>query len=190
LICAKCQSGCHADRVRTTHLAAKSAASPTILARIRQHSTDLSATVDRLRANANSLNNDWDSAAGREASSRLTELGTWYESHASHATSLAAVLDTHGDNYGRARTSVPPPDRFDNVERRLQMAIAANQAPASLGRYTPLTVACTRSWPNSMVKPCRAMRTTRPPLRTPALPTIRCNRRCGPVSKRSTMTAR
>jgi len=92
------------------------------------------------------------------------------------------VLDTHGDNYGRARTSVPPPDRFDNVERRLQMAIAANQAPASLGRYTPLTVACTRSWPNSMVKPCRAMRTTRPPLRTPALPTIRCNRRCGPVS--------
>jgi hypothetical protein len=110
-------------------------------AEIRQHSMDLRAAADRLRANANSLNADWDSAAGYEASSRITELGTWYESHAAHATSLATALDTHGDNYGRARTAVPPPDRFDDVERRLQMAIAANQAPGSLGRYTPVIVA-------------------------------------------------
>jgi hypothetical protein len=110
-------------------------------AQIRQHSTDLSATADRLRVSANSLNHDWDSAAGREASSRFTELGTWYESHAAHATSLAAALDTHGDSYGRARTAVPPPEKFDDVERRLQMAIAANQAPGSLGRYAPVIVA-------------------------------------------------
>jgi uncharacterized protein YukE len=110
-------------------------------AQIRQHSADLSATADRLRANANSLNDNWDSAAGREASSRFAELGGWYESHATHASSLAAALDTHGDNYGRTRTAVPPPDRFDDLERRLQMAIAANQAPGSLGRYTPVIVA-------------------------------------------------
>jgi hypothetical protein len=110
-------------------------------AQIRQHGTDLSATADRLRANANSLDGDWDSAAGREASSRITELGTWYESHAAHARSLAAALDTHGDGYGRARTAVPPPQKFDDVERRLQMAIAANQTPGSLGRYTPIILA-------------------------------------------------
>jgi hypothetical protein len=110
-------------------------------ARIRQHSADLSARADRVRASAYSLNDDWDSAAGREASSRFTELGTWYESHAAHATSLAAALDTHGDNYGRAKTAVPQPDQFHDVEQRLQMAIAANQAPGSLGRYAPIILA-------------------------------------------------
>jgi hypothetical protein len=110
-------------------------------AQIRQHSTDLSATADRLRASANSLNEDWDSAAGREASSRFTELGTWYESHAAHTTSLAAAVDMHADNYHRARGAVPPPEKFDNVEQRLQIAITANKAPGSLGRYGPVIVA-------------------------------------------------
>jgi hypothetical protein len=110
-------------------------------AQIRQHSADLSATAERLHSSANSLNDDWDSAAGREASSRLAELGTWYESHAAHATSLAAAVETHADNYHRARTAVPPPEKFDDVERRLQMAIAANRAPGSLGRYAPVIVA-------------------------------------------------
>jgi PPE family len=110
-------------------------------AQIRQHRVDLSSTAEQLATNANSLSAGWDSAAGRQASSRITELGAWYESHATHASSLAAALETHGDNYGRARTAVPSPDRFDDVERRLQMAIAANQAPGSPGRYAPVIVA-------------------------------------------------
>jgi len=79
---------------------------------IRRHGTDLSARADRLRASATSLSGDWDSAAGREASSRVTELGAWYESHAAHANSLAAAVETHGDNFERARTAVPPPEKF------------------------------------------------------------------------------
>jgi hypothetical protein len=110
-------------------------------AQIRQHSADLRAAADRLRANANSLNRDWDSGAGREASSRFIELGTWYESHAAHAATLAAALDAHGDSYERTRTAVPPPDRFDDIERRLQTAIAANKAPGSFGRYAPVIAA-------------------------------------------------
>jgi hypothetical protein len=110
-------------------------------AQIRRHSADLSATADQVRANANSLNRDWDSAPGREASSRFTELGTWYESHAAHTTALAAALNTHGDNYECTRTAVPPPEKFDDVERRLQIAIAANKAPGSLGRYAPVIAA-------------------------------------------------
>jgi hypothetical protein len=71
----------------------------------------------------------------------VTELGSWYESHAVHASSLAAAVETHGDNYGRARAAVPLPERFDDAERRLQVAIAANSAPGSLGRYTPVIAA-------------------------------------------------
>src|SRR3954470_20679062 len=52
--------------------------------------------------------------------------------------SLAAAVEAHSDNYGRARTAVPPPEKFDDVERRLQIAIAANQAQGSLGRYAPV----------------------------------------------------
>jgi hypothetical protein len=110
-------------------------------AQIRRHGADLSATAERLCASANSIAGDWDSAAGREASSRVIELGSWYESHAAHANSLAAAVETHGDNYGRARTAVPLPEKFDEVERRLQVAIAANSAPDSLGRYAPIIVA-------------------------------------------------
>jgi hypothetical protein len=47
-------------------------------------------------------------------------------------------VEAHSDNYGRARTAVPPPEKFDDVERRLQIAIAANQAQGSLGRYAPV----------------------------------------------------
>jgi hypothetical protein len=110
-------------------------------AQIRRHGADLSARADRLRANAHSIAGDWDSAAGREASSRVTELGAWYESHAARARSLAAAVETHGDNYGRARAAVPSPQRFDDAERRLQVAIAANSAPGSIGRYTPVIAA-------------------------------------------------
>jgi hypothetical protein len=45
-------------------------------AQIRRHGSDLSATADRLRTAANSIGGEWDSAAGHEASSRMTELGS------------------------------------------------------------------------------------------------------------------
>jgi hypothetical protein len=110
-------------------------------AQIRRHGADLSAAADRLRTGANLIDGDWDSAAGHEASSRVTELGSWYESHAAHARSLAAAVESHADNYGHAHAAVPRPEKFDEVERRLQMAIAANQAPGSLGRYAPVIAA-------------------------------------------------
>jgi hypothetical protein len=50
-------------------------------------------------------------------------------------------VESHSDNYGRARAAVPRPEKFHEVERRLQMAIAANRAPGSLGRYAPVIAA-------------------------------------------------
>jgi hypothetical protein len=100
------------------------------------------------------------------------------------------VLDTHGDNYGRARTAVPPPDRFDDVERRLQMAIAANQAPGSLGRYTPVVMALQTELAQLNGEAMQGYANYTASAADPALPAIRCNCRRGPVSKRSTMTSR
>jgi hypothetical protein len=108
---------------------------------IRGQGAELIATADRLRAGAESLTGDWESDAGREAASRITELGDWYESHGRHAASLAAAVNEYADNFARARAAVPKPEKFEEVERRLQMAMAANRAPGSLGRYTPIVTA-------------------------------------------------
>ena len=105
---------------------------------MRQHAAELSATASQLRQSANNLGQEWDSAAGQEAASRVDELGTWYDGHAQHATAAAAALEHQGDNFGRARAAIATPQQFDDVQRRLQMAITANQSPGSFGRYAPV----------------------------------------------------
>ena len=105
---------------------------------MRQHASELSATASQLRQSANGLGQEWDSAAGREAASRVNELGSWYDGHAQHATAAATALEHQGENFGRARAAIATPQQFDDLQRRLETAIAANQAPGSFGRYAPV----------------------------------------------------
>lgn len=105
---------------------------------MRAHAADLSATASQLRQSANNLGQEWDSDAGQEAASRISELGTWYDTHAQHASAAAAAFNQHGDNFGRARTAIPTPAKFDDLQRRLEMAIAANKSPGSMGRFAPV----------------------------------------------------
>jgi hypothetical protein len=105
---------------------------------MRQHAGELSATASQLRQSANGLGQEWDSAAGREAASRVNELGSWYDGHAQHATAAATALEHQGENFGRARAAIATPQQFDDLQRRLETAVAANQAPDSFGRYAPV----------------------------------------------------
>ena len=68
----------------------------------------------------------------------------------------------------RATTTGTPPDRFADVQRRLEAAIAANQAPNRVIRagHQPT---CRSRWPSSKAKPSGATRHTRPRPLTPAL---------------------
>lgn len=105
---------------------------------LRAHAADLSATASQLRQSANSLGQEWNSDAGHEAASRVNELSTWYDTHAQHASAAAAAINQHGDNFGRARAAIPTPAQFDELQRRLEMAITANKSPGSLGRFAPV----------------------------------------------------
>ena len=105
---------------------------------MRRHASQLADTANQLHTRASALTQDWDSDAGREAAARITELGDWHDTHALHATAAAATLEQQADNYGRARTAIPTPERFDELQRRLHSAIAANQTPGSFGRYAPI----------------------------------------------------
>ena len=105
---------------------------------MRGHAAELTATADQLRSGAVDMAGDWDSDAGKLASSRITELGTWYGAHADHATAAATAIENQADNFGRARNAIPRPEQFADVERRLEMAMAANAMPGALGRYGPV----------------------------------------------------
>ena len=99
---------------------------------MRRHASQLADTANQLHTRASALTQDWDSDAGREAAARM--LGDWHDTHALHATAAAAALEQQADNYSCARTAIPTPERFDELQRRLHSAIAANQTPGSFGR--------------------------------------------------------
>jgi len=105
---------------------------------LREHSTELHSSGTALHSIAGDLENEWASEAGGNATARIRELGTWYSAHAEHASAAASAIDRHLDSYSRAKSAIPTPEEFDDNERRLRMAVAANNTPGSLGRYTPV----------------------------------------------------
>ena len=105
---------------------------------LREHAGELTTTASQLRGSATQIGQDWDSPAGRAAAARLLELGNWFDNHAGHATAAAAALESQGDNYGRTRVGMPSPAQFDDLQRRLTAASAANAQPGSFGRYAPV----------------------------------------------------
>jgi hypothetical protein len=78
----------------------------------------------------------WASDAAVAAGERLLSLESDYTEQASQARALAHQLRTHADDFSRAKTQIPPPQRFADLEARLQAAYAANAHPTSMGRYT------------------------------------------------------
>jgi hypothetical protein len=78
----------------------------------------------------------WSSDAADAADRHFLGLGNSYAEQASQARAVAQQLRTHADDFSRAKAQIPPPQRFADLETRLQAAYAANAHPTSMGRYT------------------------------------------------------
>jgi hypothetical protein len=78
----------------------------------------------------------WTSDAADAAEQNLVGLENNYTEQASQARVVAQLLRTHADDFSRAKAQIPPPQRFADLEARLQAAYAANAHPTSMGRYT------------------------------------------------------
>ena len=108
---------------------------------LRSHASELRSAAHQLQGGSAELSAEWRSKAGEQASSRIQELGQWYERHADHASSAAGALETHAETYARARANTPTPQQFQDTENRLKQAATANANPANMGRYAPVVSA-------------------------------------------------
>lgn len=107
--------------------------------RARAHAAELRDISTHLRTAATQLNQEWQSPAAEAAVGRLTTLAGWYDEHAHHAATAAQACETQAEAFAHTRATVPRPEAFDELERRL---LAANQAnTATGGRYTPVVTA-------------------------------------------------
>lgn len=108
---------------------------------MRSHAIQLQDAARQLQSGSTAVSADWHSDAGAQASQRIGELGQWYERHGEHAAAAATALETHADNYARARANTPKPEEFEDTEQRLKQAAQANANPANMGRYAPVVAA-------------------------------------------------
>ncbi|OPX07333.1 hypothetical protein B1790_23825 [Mycobacterium sp. AT1] len=92
----------------------------------RAHAEQLRTIATDLRAAIARLTSSWQSLAGEAARDRLTALAGWYDSHADHAIAASSQCTHQAETLGRTRAQVPPPEKFTEIERRLQAASAAN----------------------------------------------------------------
>jgi hypothetical protein len=107
-------------------------------ARLRTHAEGLNDTSALLRSAANNLQAGWFSDAGEAAQSRILELADFYDRHAQTTAAAATQADAQADNVARARTAIPRPEEFDQLEQRLAAAHRANAQPGSAGMYAPV----------------------------------------------------
>jgi hypothetical protein len=47
-------------------------------------------------------------------------------------------MQSYGESFASAKSKIPTPQQFQDVENRLQAAAAANANPANMGRYAPV----------------------------------------------------
>jgi hypothetical protein len=92
----------------------------------RAHAEQLRTIASELRAASARLMSSWRSPAGDAAGDRLTTLASWYDNHADHAVAASRQCTHQAEAFGRTRAQVPPPEKFTEIERRLQAANAAN----------------------------------------------------------------
>jgi hypothetical protein len=105
---------------------------------LRSHAGELRSTSTSLRGHSGQLTTDWPSESGQRASARIGELASWYDQHAQHATDAADSMQGYGESFTAAKSKIPTPQQFQDVENRLQAAAAANANPANMGRYAPV----------------------------------------------------
>ena len=107
----------------------------TVAAALDARATNLEQAAATVRAARRHGDASWDSDAARTASARLAGIELTYSEQAAHARVLSAEARAQADNFRLAKTLIPPPEYFDELDRRLAVASAANANPANLGSY-------------------------------------------------------
>ena len=102
------------------------------------HASALDGAVVTIRSGRAATEASWDSTAADLAQGHLHALEIAYTTCARQARALSADARAQAENYRHARSAIPSPIVFDDLERRLQAANAANSAPGSQGRYTAM----------------------------------------------------
>lgn len=105
---------------------------------LKAHAGQLDSAAQSVRSARLTSEQSWESAAAQRASAHLAVLESAYSRHADHARALSRDADAQASNFRQARSTIPRPEYFADLERRLQAASAANAAPGSQGRYTAL----------------------------------------------------
>jgi hypothetical protein len=108
---------------------------------LTSHATTLSNASTAIRSAATQLSVAWPSESGETAAARITELASWYATHAEHARSAATAIDSHLQHYRMAVAAMPHPEQFDDNKSRLEAAVRANNSPGGLGRFTGVIAA-------------------------------------------------
>ena len=104
--------------------------------RVDAAATELDQAAAAMQGSGSAVARAWESAAATAAQTHLLDLRSSYSSQASRARSLASQIRSHVEDFARARAQTPPPAVFADLERRLQVAYAANAHPATLGRFS------------------------------------------------------
>jgi hypothetical protein len=102
------------------------------------HAEQLDSAAQTVRTARWTSEQNWESSASQQASAHLATLESTYSRHADHARALSRQAGTQADNFRQARSSIPKPEHFTDLEQRLRAASAANAAPGSRGRYTAM----------------------------------------------------
>jgi hypothetical protein len=97
---------------------------------------ELEQAAASVRAASSETTSSWSSGAAEAAEAHLVDLESSYSDQATQARSLASQMRGHADDFARAKAVIPPPQVFDDLQRRLQAAYAANAHPASMGRFS------------------------------------------------------
>ena len=99
---------------------------------------ELEQAADTVRAARVGAEQSWQSGAADVASTHLQTVESTYTRQASHARSLSREARAQVDNFMRAKSQIPDPQVFVDLEHRLLAAYAANAHPTSRGKYAPV----------------------------------------------------
>lgn len=102
------------------------------------HADQLDQAAERLRSARWQADASWDSGAAEAATTHLVGLESEYTDQAAQARELAQHATTQAANFRRAKSQIPTPEHFENLERGLRYASQANANPANMGRYAPV----------------------------------------------------
>jgi hypothetical protein len=105
------------------------------------HADDLERAAQSVRTARATSRQTWDSEAAEVADQHLGALEESYFAQAGRARALSGDAHRQAQNFHRAKGQIPAPAVFDEFERRLRAANAANATAGSRGMYSGVITA-------------------------------------------------